>query len=128
MNISPVINYSYSRQAQHNNNINFKNYSETFRKALTTPINNKKDASYIEQIDDVQNKSGIIHNVETLKNNQVNTLSSKKTEQEPTQSIAPIKQYDDELIVQKLITVDALSQKEKALVRIRKKETEENLK
>ena len=41
--------------------------------------------------------------------------------------IAPIKQYNDKLLPQ-LITIDALTQKENILVRIRKKETEEKIK
>lgn len=41
--------------------------------------------------------------------------------------ISPIKQYDD-IVIPELITIDALTQKEKNLVRTRKKETEEILK
>lgn len=41
--------------------------------------------------------------------------------------IEPIKQYNDQIIPE-LITIDALTQKENILVRIRKKETEEKLK
>lgn len=48
-------------------------------------------------------------------------------EKNDTMVIAPIKQYNDQLIPE-LITIDALTQKENVLVRIRKKETEEKLK
>ena len=41
--------------------------------------------------------------------------------------ISPIKQYDD-IVIPELITIDALTQKEKNLVRTRKKETEEIIK
>lgn len=52
MNISPIAAYSdlyqvkYSKR-QKNNKISFKNYSDSFRKAMTMQINNKKD---VEQI------------------------------------------------------------------------------
>ena len=85
--------------------------------------NNKKDTSYIEQIDEIQSNTQVINTDE-----EIYVLSSQKTDSESKQSIAPIKQYDDNLIIQELITIDALTQKENVLVRIRKKETEENFK
>ena len=75
--------------------------------------NNKNNTSYIYQIDDVKNSKQTIEELD---------LQTKEK-----QSITPIKQYDD-LMVQELITIDALTQKEKVLVRTRKKETEEKFK
>lgn len=75
--------------------------------------NNKNNTSYIYQIDDIKNTKQTIEELD---------LQTKEK-----QSITPIKQYDD-LMVQELITIDALTQKEKVLVRTRKKETEEKFK
>ena len=85
--------------------------------------NNKKATSYIEQIDEIQSNTQVINTDE-----EIYVLSSQKTDSESKQSIAPIKQYDDNLIIHELITIDALTQKENGLIRIRKKETEENFK
>ena len=75
--------------------------------------NNKNNTSYVYQIDNIENTKQTIEKLD---------LQTKEK-----QSITPIKQYDD-LMVQELITIDALTQKESVLVRIRKKETEEKFK
>ena len=76
--------------------------------------NNKNNTSYIYQIDDIKNTKQTIEELD---------LQTKEK-----QSITPIKQYGDDLMVQELITIDALTQKENVSVRIRKKETEEKFK
>lgn len=93
---------------------------------LNDKRDNKNNTFYISQTDEI--KSNVDIKEINIQNDQVYILNTEKTKQEAIQSIAPIKQYDDNLMVQKLITIDALSQKEKVLVRVRKKETEENLK
>jgi len=84
----------------------------------------QKQTSFIEQRDSVENISK--ENDLDLQNAQVYIINQQETETK--QSIPPIKQYDDNLLIQRLITTDALSQQEDILVRIRKKETEERLK
>ena len=94
---------------------------------LNDKRNNKNNTNYIEQPNDIQSNTQVINNNElNLQNEEIYVLSSQKKDSESKQSIAPIKQYDDDIMIQKLITIDALSQKENVLVRIRKKETEEN--
>lgn len=83
---------------------------------------------------------GIIHLNNSQKNNttyiqEENNLEhleeilddTKEKENNDRVVIAPIKQYNEQLLPE-LITIDALTQKESVLVRIRKKETEEKIK
>ena len=84
---------------------------------LNDKRNNKNDTHYIEQIENIQSNNLVIN-----KDKEIYVLSTIKSRR----SIAPIRQYDDNLMVQKLIIIDALSQKENILVRTRKKETKEN--
>ena len=82
---------------------------------------------------------GIIHLKKSHKNNIVYIQEENRLEclneiiddnKEKTNNrvvIAPIKQYQEEIIPE-LITIDALTEKENVLVRIRKKETEDKLK
>ena len=96
---------------------------------LNSIKNNKNNTSYIEQTDSIQNLSDIIiEDNELNQNDQVYVLASQEKDTQTRQSIPPIKQYDDNPMIQELITIDALSQKEDILVRIRKKETEERFK
>lgn len=88
---------------------------------LNEKRNNKNNTHYIEQLDNIQSNNQVIN-----QNKEIHLLSTTKVGTKFRQSIAPIKQYDDNFVVQKLITVDALSQKESVLVRTRKKETKEN--
>ena len=90
---------------------------------LNDKRNNKNNTYSIVETDEIQNDIQVI-NVDE----EVYELNSKKTDSESKQSIAPIKRYDDKLIVQELITIDALTQKESVLVRTRKKEKEEKFK
>ena len=88
---------------------------------LNDKRNNKNNTHYLEQTENIKSNNQVINN-----DKKIYLLSTTKVESKSIQSIAPIKQYDDNLILQKLITIDALSQKENVLVRTRKKETEEN--
>ena len=88
---------------------------------LNEKRNNKNNTHYLEQLENIQGNNQVINN-----DKEIYLLSTTKIESKSRQSIAPIKQYDDNLMVQKLITIDALSQKENVLVRTRKKETKEN--
>ncbi len=82
---------------------------------------NKNHTHYTEQTENIQNNNQIIN-----KDKETYVLAPSKLEIKTRQSIAPIKQYDENLSIQKLITIDAFSQKENILVRTRKKETKEN--
>ena len=88
---------------------------------LNEKRNNKNNTHYLEQLENIQSNNQVIN-----QDKEIYLLNTTKIESKSRQSIAPIKQYDDNLILQKLITIDALSQKENVLVRTRKKETEEN--
>ena len=91
--------------------------------------NTEKNITQIEEENLFENTSEILGNIEgtELYDQQVYTISSDKTEINDRVAIAPIKRYDD-MVMPELITIDALTQKENNLVRIRKKETEEHLK
>ena len=88
----------------------------------------EKNITQIEGENLLDNCSKILGNTEEIDitEHQVYVVTNDKTETNDRVEIAPIKQYDD--IMPELITIDALTQKENNLVRIRKKETKENLK
>lgn len=88
----------------------------------------EKNITQIEGENLLDNCSKILGNTEEidLDEQQFYVATNDKTENNELVGIAPIKQYDD--IMPELITIDALTQKENNLVRIRKKATEENLK
>jgi len=88
----------------------------------------EKNITQIEGENLLDNCSKILGNTEEidLDEQQFYVATNDKTENNELVGIAPIKQYDD--IIPELITIDALTQKENNLVRIRKKATEENLK
>ena len=88
----------------------------------------EKNIIQIEEETILNNSSEILVNTyETdLDKQQVDMIINDKTENNNKVAIAPIKRYDD-VEIPELITIDAFTQKENNLVRIRKKETEEKL-
>ena len=88
----------------------------------------EKNVTQIDRENLLDNSSEILGNIEEteLDEQQVYVVTNDKTENSDRVVIAPIKQYNESLLPE-LITIDAFTQKENNLVRIRKKETEENL-
>ena len=88
----------------------------------------KNTKTHIKEENSLKNYSQIFNNNQTPESSkeQIYIVNSDKKDNNDRATIAPIKQYD-ESIIPELITIDALSQKKSVLVRIRKKETKENL-
>lgn len=89
----------------------------------------EKNITQIEEENILVNSSKILGNTEEteLDEQQVYVVINAKTEDNARVAIAPITQYDEPLLPE-LITIDAFTQKENNLIRVRKKETKENLK
>ena len=88
----------------------------------------EKNITHIDGENLLDNSYEMLGNIEEteLDEQQVYVVTNDKTENNDRVVIAPIKQYNESLLPE-LITIDAFTQKENNLVRIRKKETEENL-
>ena len=89
----------------------------------------KKNVTQIDRENLLDNSSEMLGNSEEKKldEQKVYVVTNDKEENNDRVVIAPIKQYDKSLLPE-LITIDAFTQKENNLVRIRKKETEDKLK